>query len=128
MLAETLQLTDHPAIGGRADRYKVVTVAVARVLASWRESLMAHEWLNEHGHFRDTDHLNMLDRDKVLKTEKALNNREPLPRPVLGIGILDNVEIGAGREVFYVLARAGHKTLEVHIPLSNEKEFNRFLG
>ncbi len=77
---------------------------------------------------RDIDHLNMLDRDKVLKAKKILQAGEALPRPVLGIGILDNIEIGAAREVFYVIAGAGHKTLSVHIPRSNQGEFRPYLG
>lgn len=128
MLAETLRFTDNPAIAGRCDRYMVVKVDLARVLASWHQSLMAHEWLNGHGHFREPDDLNMCDRDKVLKADKILNSGGELPRPVLGIGILDNVEIGSGRDVIYALVRAGHKTASVHIPRSNETEFNRFLG
>ncbi len=128
MLAETLSLTDNPSIAGRADRYMTVRLDVALVLGSWRESLMAHEWLTPEGIFRDTDHLNLLDRDKVLKCQKSLIAGEPLPRPVLGIGLMDNVEIGAGRDVFYTLACAGHKTIDVHIPRSNESEFQGFLG
>lgn len=128
MLAQTFTLTDNPAIAGRADRYIGVTVDVARVLESWRKSLMAHEWLNPDGSLRNTDHLNMLDRDKVLKTQKSMESGEALPRPVLGIGLLDNIEIGAGRDVFFVLATSGHKKITVHIPCSNEADFYPFLG
>lgn len=128
MLTQTIHLTENPAIAGRMDRYITITVDVAKVLGSWRQSLMAHEWLNPDGALRDTDHLNMLDRDKVLITQKALKDGQPLPRPVLGIGILDNIEIGAGRDVFYVAAAAGHRAIDVHIPRSNEADFRAYLG
>lgn len=128
MTTQILNLTDNPAIAGRADRYVTLKVDAARILANWRQSLMAHEWLTKEGHIRETDDLNMLDRDKVLKFEKALKAGQPLPRPVLGIGIFDNIEIGAGRDVFCVLVRAGFRVIEVHIPRSNQSEFNSFLG
>ena len=128
MPSQPLHLTDNPAISARADRYMTVSVDIGRVLGGWRQSLMAHEWLNSDGTLRDTDHLNMLDRDKVLKAQKAWERGEALPRPVLGIGILDNIEIGAARDIFYVLATSGAKTLEVHIPRSNQSEFRPYLG
>ncbi len=128
MLAHTLDLTDNPAIAGRAERYMLIEINVAKVLEGWRQSLMAHEWIKPDGALRDIDHLNMLDRDKVLKAQKILQAGQSLPRPVLGIGILDNIEIGASREVFYVTAAAGHKTMTVHIPRSNQGEFRPYLG
>lgn len=121
-------LIDNPSIAGRANRYEIITLDVAKALTSWRQSLMAHEWLTPEGALRDLDHLNMLDRDKVLKAQKSIEMGEPLLRPVCGIGIFDNVEIGSGRDVFFALARAGQTTVSVHIPLSNRAEFNRYLA
>ncbi len=128
MAAATINLTDNPAIAGRADRYMVLRVDVARVLEGWRGSLMAHEWFNPDGTLRDIDHLNMLDRDKVLKVRKSLQDSLPLPRPVLGIGLLDNIEIGASRDVFFTLASEGVRTIDVHIPRGNQPEFKPYLG
>lgn len=123
-----LLLIDNPAIAGRAERFVTITVHTGKVLAGWRASLMAHEWLTPEGHLRAIDDLNMLDRDKVLKAQKALAAGQALTRPVLGIGIFENIEIGAGRDSFFTLAAAGHTRMDVHIPLSNREEFNRFLA
>lgn len=128
MATRALNLTDNPAIAGRAERYITVKIDVARVLEGWRLSLMAHEWLTPDGKLRDIDQLNMLDRDKVLKARRTISNGQDIPRPVLGIGMLDNVEIGAGRDVFCALAMEGVTTIDVHIPRANESEFNPYLG
>jgi hypothetical protein len=123
-----LNYTDSPSVKGREDRYKIVRVRVDTVLKSWRSSLFSFEWLNQDGTIRSLDELPMHERDKRVKAEQSLVSGAPLQRPVLGIGIMDNIEIGAGRDVFLTLAAKGQKDIEVHIPLSNTKEFKQFLS
>ena len=122
-----LSLIDHSSLKGREARYTVVHVDTALTLKSWKTSLFSFEWLNPDGSLRALDDLPVHERDKRLKVEKALSGGERLERPVLGIGILDNVEIGAGRDVFLTLAARGFKEIEVHIPVSCQAEFKRFL-
>lgn len=122
-----LSLIDHSSLKGREARYAVVHVDTALTLKSWKTSLFSFEWLNPDGSLRALDDLPVHERDKRLKVEKALSGGERLERPVLGIGILDNVEIGAGRDVFLTLAARGFKEIEVHIPVSCQTEFKRFL-
>jgi len=122
-----LTMTDNPSLKGREDRYKTVRVKTMPVLESWRESLFSFEWLESDGSIRSLDSLPMHERDKRLKIEKHLKAGDALARPVLGIGLMDNVEIGAGRDVFLTLAAQGADTVEVHIPVSNAAEFKKFL-
>jgi hypothetical protein len=128
MTVQTLSFTDSPAILGREDRYAQVRVKTAAVLESWRGSLFSFEWLDAKGALRGLDDLPLHERDKRLKIERALQAGEPLARPVLGIGILDNVEIGAGRDVFLTLAAHGMEAIEVYIPAANAREFKKFLA
>jgi len=128
MNVTTLQFIDSGSLKGREDRYTVVRVDTAAVLKSWRKSLFSFEWLTQDGGIRGLDDLPLHERDKRLKIEKTLRGGAPLERPVLGIGMLDNVEIGAGRDVFLTLAAQGSKEIEVHIPLSNKQDFNSFLS
>lgn len=122
-----LHWTDSPSIKGREDRYTVVRVDASRVLKSWRSSLFSFEWLAPDGGIRALDDLPMHERDKRLKVETALSKGLPVERPVLGIGILDNVEIGAGREIFLTIAAQGGREIEVHIPLSCRGDFKEYL-
>lgn len=122
-----LHWTDSPSLKGREDRYTVVRVDTARILKSWRSSLFSFEWLAPDGAIRALDDLPMHERDKRLKVEAVLRKGEPVERPVLGIGILDNVEIGAGREIFLTIAAQGAREIEVHIPLSCRGDFKEYL-
>lgn len=118
---------DHSTLKGREDRYVVVRVHATAILGSWRKSLFAFEWLNPDGSLRALDDLPLHERDKRLRIEKLITNGESLERPVLGIGLLDNIEIGAGRDVFMTLAAHGLEMIEVHVPRSAEKDFKSFL-
>lgn len=126
---ETIDIgfTDSAAIRDREDRYLTVRVHTGKVLADWRKSLFSFEWLTPDGNLRSLDDLPMAQRDKRLKIEETLKNGQAVERPVLGIGILDNIEIGAGREVFLTLAARRVDMIEVHIPKSSQKEFKQFL-
>jgi len=127
MLMETLQLTNSPAIVGRESRYMTVRVDADKVLKSWQKSLFSFEWLTPEGKIRSIDDLPMREHEKRLEVEAALRTGRALERPVLGIGIMDNVEIGAARAVFLTLAAAGHKIIEVHIPAGNKDDFKTFI-
>ncbi len=127
MTTMTMQFTDSKSIGGREDRYEVIRVDPKAVIKSWRDSLFSFEWLNQDGSIRSLDELPMHERDKRLKVEKHLSSGHSLERPVLGIGVMDNVEIGAGRDVFLTLAARGAQEIEVHIPKSAGDEFKSFL-
>jgi hypothetical protein len=127
MTTTTLQCTDSASIRGREDRYTIVRVDAKAVLKSWRDSLFSFEWLNQDGSIRSLDELPMHERDKRLKVEKHLSGGHTLERPVLGIGVMDNLEIGSGRDVFLTLAAHGVAEIEVHIPKSAAAEFKPFL-
>lgn len=118
---------DNSSVKGREDRYLIVKVRAKDVLKSWRKSLFSFEWLTPEGNIRSLDELPLHERDKRLKIEKYLSHGEKLERPVLGIGMLENVEIGAGRDVFLTLASHGVSEIEVHIPASNKSDFKSFL-
>lgn len=125
--ASTVQFTDSPALTGRESKYRTVEVNVDAVLQSWRLSLLSFEWLTPEGTLRTLDSLPLREREKRLQVEHLLSTGQKLERPVLGIGLMDNVEIGGGKAVFMTLAALGYKTLPVHIPVSCEKELKSFL-
>jgi hypothetical protein len=118
---------DNPAISSRPASYTTVTVALAPVLASWRESLFAHEWLRPDGSVKPSSEQASPLQEKRAAIEARIKDGAPLERPVLGIGILDTVEIGSGRDTLLTLAAAGISQASVHIPKSHLDEFRLFI-
>ncbi len=118
---------DNPAIKGREDKFLSHDVAVSLVIASWRESLFAHEWLKSDGSLKNLSELNESNRQKRLDVEAAFKEGRPLVKPVLGLGITDSVEIGSGKDVLLTLACLAQDTVSVHIPKSHAEDFKLFL-
>lgn len=127
MNTETFHFQENPAIRGREDAFIAVEALVAPVLASWKESLFAHEWLHQDGSIRKPAEMPEPIRIRRKATEESIDQGPLLERPVLGIGIMDNIEIGAGKDLFLTLAARGVQTIPVHIPKSQIKDFRFFV-
>ena len=121
------RFTDNSALKGREEKFVTLDIKVAPVLASWQESIFSHEWLTPDGKIKKMS--DMADKVQLRRAEidKILGSDSPLERPVLGIGILDNVEIGSGKDLFLSLAALGMTTIPVHIPKSHENDFRMFI-
>lgn len=118
----------NPVISGRDDKYTTINIKVEAVLESWRMSLFSYEWILPDGRIRAEGELSESERPKRHAVEENLKSKAPLEMPILGIGLLENVEIGSGRATFLTLAAHGCKTMPVHVPKSNIKEFAPFLA
>jgi hypothetical protein len=123
----SLKQTINPAIANRADKYDTVEVDTVKVLKSYRKSLFSYEWLTPEGAIKTLDGLSDSERVKRQEIEDLIAHGKPVPMPVLGIGVLNNVEIGIGRAAFLTLAAHGVDAIAAHIPKSNAKEFRSFL-
>ncbi len=121
---KTLEFHDNTAAKGS---YTCVIVSIPAILKSWKNSLFSFEWLNPDGSIKNIDSLPLVQREKRLEVELLLNDKNPLPKPVLGIGLMNTVEIGAGKAIFLTLAAHNHDSIPVHIPLSHENDFKEFL-
>jgi len=121
------EFIDNPAIRGREEKFLNRDVAIAPVIASWRESLFAHEWLKADGSLKSLSELNDTNRRKRMDIEAALKDGRPLPKPVLGLGLTDSVEIGSGKDVLLTLASLSQTTIPVHIPKSHADDFKLFM-
>lgn len=119
--------TDNPIAKNRPDHYLTVTVDTAKTLENWRISLFSYEWVLPDGRIKSLEELPEKEQPKRAAIEEQLSSNAPLEMPVLGIGLMENVEIGAGRAAFLTLAAHGIKTIPVHIPKSHEDEFQAFL-
>lgn len=125
---EKLEFTDNPAIRDRRDHYLDVTVDTAKVLKSWQSSLYAFEWMLPDGRMKSRDELSETEQTKYDAALEKIQSGQKLEKPVLGIGLIENIEIGSGRALFLLLAAAGIANIPAHIPKSNEDEFKQFLS
>lgn len=118
---------DNAAIKDSKNKYETVTVSASQVIKSWKASLFSYEWLLPDGRIKDLKELPQSEQEKRQNVETSLQNKEPLERPILGIGLLENIEIGSGKEIFLTLCAHNMQQIEVHIPKDHKEDFKNFL-
>jgi len=123
MLNSSPKYIENPSMKGKEHKYIQITVNLDKVVQSWRESLFSFEWLLPNGSVRSRDELIEKEQIKYDTVLKKLSDNQSLPMPILGIGVMDNVEIGSGRENLLTLYAHNVKSLPVHIPKDDKKEF-----
>jgi hypothetical protein len=128
MNTPSVKFIDNSGLKGRETQYICIIVDTGTVLKSWKKSLFSFEWLTPDGTIRRADELAETERQKFDSVTTAYNNQEALERPILGIGMLDNIEIGSRRDVFLTLAAHGITAIPVHILKQDEKEFTDYLS
>ncbi len=118
---------DRPSVLAQPAQYRTIVVDSARIVKSWKKSLYSFEWLSPDGTFKSPDALSEAERHKRAHVEEALKHGRAMEKPILGIGMMDNVEIGAGRAEFLTLACYGVRDIPVHILASHESAFQKHL-
>lgn len=118
-------MTDREFCEATVDKYITVSVDVCCVLKSWKKSLFAHVWLNHDGLPHALNLLPEAERMQREEVEGKIQAKIPLQRPLLGIGLFDNVEIGMGKAEFLTLAALGVQQITVHIMKSDESDFQK---
>lgn len=119
-------IVNNSGLKDRADKYDIMDVNLELILKSWKISLFSFEWLTPEGSVRTPDKLPDKEREKYESVLAAYKSGKDLERPILGIGILENVEIGSRRDVLLTLYTQGIKTLSVHVPKSLIHDFAPF--
>jgi hypothetical protein len=122
------QFCNHTIIDQNPDDYLEISCSTERVLQAWRESMFAHELMNNDGTVKDESELNGDTLHKYIDAKERLNRGEQLPKPVLGIGIFDGIEIGIGREIIAAAYHGGIKTIPANVRKAQAEEIENLLA
>lgn len=122
-----IEFIPNPLAAHDPDRYITLNIQVPAVLESWRGSLFSFEWLHPDGSIKTMNELSAPEQEKRAAAETLIANG-PVPMPILGIGVMDNIEIGTGRSEFLTLAARGLAIMPVHITKSCESDFKAFIA
>lgn len=118
---------ENPIVSKSPADYEDVLIDVKKAIKSYQLSLFSYEVMHNSGALRSDEDLN--DRQASLRRAilKAIENKESLKKPVAGIGINDNFELGSGRDTFMTLAVLGWHQIPVHIRKNQRKELASFI-
>lgn len=101
-------------------------VDAVKVLQDWRQSLLAHELIDKNGFVKGDDDITETRLSKRDVVRLRMENGEALEKPILGIGLFDNIEIGAGSDTLATLVMEGVTVLPVHVRSSQLADFKAF--
>lgn len=127
MSTATPRFTDHPNVAANRDAYTDATLDIAKALPSWRQSLISYKWLNAEARPKGASDLADEQRAQVDDVIRILTRGDALPKPIVGLGMLDNLEVGSGAAIVATLAAQGVKTIPVHVRKAQEKGLKKFL-
>jgi len=127
MTFSDIKFIDNSAALENPNSYILIAVDLNKVITSWKSSLFSFEWLDKAGNIRPPEQLSDDERAKHTTIIQSIANNTPLERPILGIGMLDNIEIGSRRDVLLTSYLCGLKTMDVHVKTVNQNEFAPFL-
>ena len=115
---------DNNAAIAKPDRFVEIHIDTRKAVESWRLSLFSFEWLRKDGSIKAHSELAPKDQAKREAIENLIERKAPIAKPVLGLGIEDNVEIGSGRDVLLTLCDMGVETLPVHVLKTHLHDFS----
>ena len=126
-MTDKITLIDNPTLKDRADKFTLMEVDLGKIVKDWKKSLYSFEWLLPDGTVRPPEKLTTDYRHQYNNVEQVFQLNGALERPILGLGMMDNVEIGSRKEVLLTLARLGVETMDVHVPKSCADDFKKFM-
>ncbi len=121
-----IKLIDNKAVQSNPQKYVSITVILQGVVDSYKGSLFSFEWLDQDGNVRQPKTMDDVQKSKYDSVYTAYKTEMPLERPILGIGMMENIEIGSRRDVLLTLYSVGVETMDVHIPKACLDDFKQF--
>ena len=121
------QFCNHTIVETNPDDYVEVTVDPAVIFKVWKLSFFAHELLHKDGRVKSESELSGDALQKYIAASEALKRGEYLPKPILGVGIYEGIEIGVGREIIAAAYHAKITTMPAHIRKAQADEIKAFL-
>lgn len=118
---------DHPSVSANPEAYGNATLNIAAALPSWSQSLIAYKWLDSTGIPKDPGALADEQATQRADILAILERGDALPKPIIGLGMFDNLEVGSGAGIVATLAALGEVTIPVHVRRAQEKGLKKFL-
>lgn len=119
-----MHFRDNPAA---RDNFISVTIQCEAIIKSYKQSVFSYEWLNADGAIKEPESVTEAEQQKYKIANTKIQQGETLEKPILGVGMLDNVEIGSGRALLIALVRNKIQTADVHIPIADLDFFKEFI-
>lgn len=124
---QELNFVDHPIVASDRDAYVDVIIDAPKAIESYRLSLMSFEVLDRHGNIRPDEDLDVAEQAVRESVREKIKTNQVFEKPIVGLGLNDNFEIGIGRSLFTSLVYEGFSEIPVHIRTSHLEHLKQFV-
>ena len=128
MSIPSITFYDHEVVQKAPNDYIEIILSPQKILSAWAISLFAHELLNPDGTIKPQKAMNANTLHKFIEISDDMKRGEIIPKPVIGIGIMDNLEIGIGREIIVLAAQNNIQKIPVHVRKAQSREIEKLLN
>ncbi len=118
---------DHEIVQQSPDDYYEMTLNAYSVLKAWSSSLFAHELLKSDGTIKDQSEMSDGTLDKYITATELIKKQESIAKPIIGVGMMDGIEIGVGREIIAVCHQMNIDTIPVQMRKAQRAEIEKLL-
>ena len=118
---------DHEVVQRAPEDYVESHHTPQDILKAWATSIFAHEILTDGGEIKPQKAMQEATLEKFIAATDAFKKGESQPKPIIGVGIMDNIEIGIGREIIAAAKDFGIDTLPVHMRKAQAAEIEKML-
>ena len=121
------QFYDHEVVQKAPQDYVEITVSPQHILKCWQSSMFACEMLDKKGEIKEQGDMSPDNLKRYLDCLEMIKRSEETPKPILGYGIMDNIEIGVGREIVLAARTLELKEMPVHIRKAQADDIAKIL-
>lgn len=121
------QFYDHEVVQKTPEDYREMNISPEKVLTCWQSSMFACEILDKSGKVKPEGDMAPETLKKYLDAVEMIKRSESIPKPILGIGLMDNIEIGIGREIIAAAANLNLSNIPLHIRNAQADDIEKVL-
>ena len=118
---------DHEVVQRTPSDYCEMTLRPEIILKAWSVSIFAHELLNKDGSIKKDNEMTAPTLEKYIHAVEAFKRNEIVSKPIIGVGIMDNIEIGIGREIIAAAKNLSINAIPINVRKAQEKDIRKLL-
>jgi len=119
---------NHEIVQKSPDDYAEMILSPQIILKAWSSSMFAHELLHQDGSVKDMQDLQGDSLRRYVEAMESLKRQDDVAKPIIGVGIMDGIEVGIGREIIAAANVLQIQEIPVHIRKAQWDDVQAALG
>jgi|GEM_PF-3608030 len=119
---------DHNMVAQSPKDYDKKMLSPHKILHLWSSSMFSYELLDKNKQVKAVEDMKPDTQQKYKQVIDAIQSSQSIEIPIIGIGMIDGIEIGLGRESIAACDVLGIDTIPVYVRQSQKDEIEVLLA